>query len=104
MAAKRAFIFCSVLAIVAINVVSCSSDLNSILDNVLEDNFQTYGILNTNRGRREAEKSGIYMKKQKADLPVCHNMKGILGGWLISLTNIYFYELRCRLFCYLAAH
>ena len=69
---KILFCFC-----VLLNCALASfEDLEKTLDDILQDNINTYGI--QNRVKR-AEKSKIVMKKQKAELPVCQNMKGILG-------------------------
>ena len=52
--------------------------LKQILDTILEDNLAKYEISPNSRQKR-AETEAIYMKKQTADLPICQNMKGILG-------------------------
>ena len=52
-------------------------NIDNILDKVLQENLDTYGT-QLSRVKR-GEKSRIVMKKQKAELPICQNMKGILG-------------------------
>ena len=77
---KILFCFC-----VLLNCALASfENLEKTLDDILEDNINTYGV--QNRVKR-SEKSKIVMKKQKAELPICQNMKGILGRKLIESFN-----------------
>mgnify|MGYP006903942181 CR=1 FL=1 len=68
-----------ILALI-VNFGLAFDNIDSILDKVLQDNLDTYGIQPIQHDRiKRAEKSRIVMKKQKAELPICQNMKGILG-------------------------
>ena len=69
-----------ILALI-VNFGLAFDNIDSILDKVLQDNLDTYGIQPIQHEYRikRAEKSRIVMKKQKAELPICQNMKGILG-------------------------
>ena len=68
-----------ILALI-VNLALAFENIDAILDKVLQDNLDTYGIQPIQHDRiKRAEKSRIVMKKQKAELPICQNMKGILG-------------------------
>ena len=64
---------------------SCSLSLDDQLDNILKDNLKKFGVnshsADSNRNKR-SNKPGIHFetkRRQEADLPICQNMKGILG-------------------------
>ena len=63
-----------------------STDLNIKLEEILKDNIAKYGD-HISRVKR-AEKSAFYMEKNKVDLPICQNMKGILGKFVIIKIRI----------------
>ena len=72
-----------------------STDLNVRIDEILKENLAQYGEKITRMKR--AEKSGtFYREKSKIDLPICQNMKGILGNIFlineikITLVNLKF--------------
>ena len=67
-----------ILALI-VNLALAFENIDAILDKVLHDNLDTYGIQPIEDRVKRAEKSRIVMKKQKAELPICQNMKGILG-------------------------
>ena len=66
-----------------------NSDCLKTLDDIFNENLSKFGVnrptsiydAESNRNKR-SEKAGIHFEtkqRQEADLPICQNMKGILG-------------------------
>ena len=53
-------------------------DLSTQIDQILKENLAKYGG-QISRVKRD-KTSTFYMEKNKVDLPICQNMKGILGN------------------------
>ena len=74
---------------------SCSLSLDDQLDNILKENLKKFGVsshsADLNRNKR-SNKPGIHFetkRRQEADLPICQNMKGILGKQNSIQNNIF---------------
>jgi hypothetical protein len=74
-------------------VSSLIINIDQILDTVLEENRAKYNGQNNDDHYRDkrSDKAGIHMKtKQTADLPICGNMKGILGNYyFLNVNNLF---------------
>ena len=64
-------------------------DLSTQIDQILKENLAKYGG-QISRVKRD-KTSTFYMEKNKVDLPICQNMKGILGNnFRIIIYCLYF--------------
>ena len=65
-------------------------DLSTQIDQILKENLAKYGG-QISRVKRD-KTSTFYMEKNKVDLPICQNMKGILGNnfWNNHLLSIFY--------------
>lgn len=87
----------SLFFLLFILLLYCSKISNCIsfddqLDEILKENLKQFDVKDyrqeideKNRVKR-SEKPGIHFEhkqRQEADLPICQNMKGILGEWFV---------------------
>ena len=83
MISRTELIFCLFVLIFHLQLIH-SLSFDDELDKILKENLRKYGVKTNeqeNRFRR-SDKPGIHFEtkqRQEADLPICQNMKGILG-------------------------
>ena len=92
------------LSIILLLCCAQNSDCLKTLDDILNENLLKFGVkrhtnnAESNRNKR-SEKPGIHFEtkqRQEADLPICQNMKGILGKYLLTLKSLFFSVLFSR--------
>ena len=74
--------------------VSCNGSIDQHLEDILQENLRSFGIKDHTEifknERFKRDKPGIHFetkKRQEANLPICQNMKGILGKTIFYVTH-----------------